>query len=84
MRFLKGVYGLGNGRFTRRQRASTVKVSKGKIAFSSVSAYLVYSFLPIVTRFGTCGVHIFLTLKSRKLSLNISRIRFLKYGRYWF
>jgi hypothetical protein len=67
MRFLRGVYGLGNGRFTRRQRASTVKVSKGKIAFSSVSAYLVYSFLPVVTRFGTCGVHIFFNFKKSKV-----------------
>lgn len=67
MRFLRGVYGLGNGRFTRRQRASTVKVSKGKISFSTVSAYLLYSFLPVVTRYGTCGVHIFFNFRKSKV-----------------
>lgn len=67
MRFLRGVYGLGNGRFTRRQRASTVKISKGKIAFSTVSAYLLYSFLPVVTRYGTCGVHIFFNFRKSQV-----------------
>jgi len=67
MQSLRGIYGLGNGRFTRRQRASTVKITKGKISFSTVSAYLLYSFLPVVTRFGTCGVHIFFNFKKSKV-----------------
>lgn len=67
MQFLRGFYGLGNGRFTRRQRASTVKISRGKIAFSTVSAYLLYSFLPVVTRFGTCGIHIYFNFKKSKV-----------------
>jgi hypothetical protein len=68
MKYLKGVYGLGNGRFTRRQRSSTFKVSKGKIGFSTISTYLNYSYLPVITRYGTCGIHIFFNFRKSKVS----------------
>lgn len=55
---LYGIFISGAGRFTKRQRASYMKVQKGRVPFSSVSAPLDYSEVSLPLKYGACSVRV--------------------------
>jgi ribosomal protein S3 len=62
--YVKGFFVVGNGRFTRKQRAFYIKHCVGKLSFSAVSAVLYYTFSKVKTKYGMCGVHLWVNYDS--------------------
>src|SRR5579885_508542 len=65
-RVIKGFFVRAAGRFTSRQRASLFKYGYGRINFSTFKIYLIYDVINIVSRHGTGGVKMWITLRVKK------------------
>jgi ribosomal protein S3 len=76
--FISGFYAKGFGRFTRRQRASMIKRSEGKVSFSSYDSLLSYSYLPVITKYGVGSVRLWINYSSTKLSYRHNSLDLLK------
>ena len=59
--YIRGVFVKGSGRFTRKQRADLKLYFYGRVKFSTYNYNILYSYLPIITRYGTCGLKIWLS-----------------------
>ena len=64
-RFVRGFYFKGCGRFTKKQRADIKKYKYGKVAFSTYYTRLNYAFLAITTRYGMCGLKLWVNISWR-------------------
>lgn len=67
-KFLSGFAFKGFGRFTRRQRASVIKKSLKKIAYSSFKVSLSYFIMTIITKYGTCSLRIWINYKKKYIN----------------
>ena len=57
-----------NGRFSRRQRASSFSLKEGRLPFSSRNLFLDYAFSEVILKFGKCGLKVWLFSKEKKAS----------------
>lgn len=71
--FITGFYAKGFGRFSRKQRASMIKRSKGKIGLSEYSSLLNYAYLPVITKFGIGSVRLWINYSRNKFALRHKR-----------
>jgi len=55
---LYGLYIAGAGRFTKRQRASYMKVQRGRVPFSTPTAPMDYCQLTLPLKYGACSVRV--------------------------
>lgn len=57
---LYGIFISGAGRFTKKQRASYVKVQRGRVPFSTPTAPMDYTDVSIPLKYGACSVRVWL------------------------
>lgn len=55
-----------NGRFSRRQRASSFSLKEGRLPFSSRNLFLDYCFTEVILKFGKCGIKVWLFSKEKE------------------
>lgn len=66
--YFLGFYSRGNGRFSRRQRASHQRFNVGSVMRSLRTSMLFYTFVKVITRYGMCGVHFWINYDSAYIS----------------
>ena len=62
---INGFYIKGLGRFTRRQRASVYKNSKGKLHFRSFNSNISLHVIDVITRYGKCTIRLYINYNLR-------------------
>lgn len=67
---IKGIFLKGQGRFTRRQRSSLFKYTKGALNFRFFKGQISHSYISIITKFGMCGVRVWINYDIDYLNRN--------------
>jgi hypothetical protein len=76
--YIKGFFLKAAGRFTRRQRASSFKYFFGHIKFSTYKVRLTYVYLPLITKYGKCGLKLWLNVRKKYLRRRFNNVYTIK------
>jgi hypothetical protein len=71
--FIKGFFFKISGRITKRQRASVFRYSFGQIKFSTYKVRLTYVFLPLITKYGKCGLKLWLNIRKKYIKRRFNK-----------
>lgn len=72
--FIRGFFFKGSGRFNRKQRSDLKKYFFGRVQFSTYQSRVSYHFLPIITKYGTCGLKIWFSFNKKHLNRTFNRL----------
>jgi hypothetical protein len=76
--FLKGFNFIISGRFTKRQRALTQKISIGRLSYKTIFAPVFFYSKSVITRYGTCNFKLTIRYNKRFFFRNLNNYFFVK------